>query len=186
MIPEAPSPLGILWGSAQSHGSTRIPLFPWRFSPSQGCLLLPSRWHDQGRTAGRGGIPECGSSGSAPELLASPNYSVISSLLRLHRQRLLPLLLPAVKSPHPGGRRRFLRAGFPGISHCHSLPGRNPWHLPQPGLLSTNRGINAGTWEFHRRYPLGTSPANLHLDGCLSLSTLLIKARSPPVRQRSY
>lgn len=94
-------------------------------------------------------------------------------------------------SPLPGGeitssRRRLLRAGFSRITHCHSLPRRHPWHLPQQGLPSTNWGINAGKWEFHRRCPLGTSPANLHLDGCLSLSTLLIKARSPPMRQRSY
>lgn len=53
MIPVDPFHSGYSVVVLRVRGSTRIYLFPWSFSPSQGCLLLPSRWHDQGRTAGR-------------------------------------------------------------------------------------------------------------------------------------
>lgn len=95
-----------------------------------------------------------------------------------------------LKSPHPEGQRRFLRWGFCKITPCHSLCklDNTAWKL---GSAPANAGINkprykCRKWEFHSRCPLGTSPANLHLDGCLSLSTLLIKACSPPMRQISY
>lgn len=102
-----------------------------------------------------------------------------------------PLLSPTrVKSPHPEGQQRFLHWGFYKIAHCRS-PCKLDNIVWKMGSTPANAGINkprykCGKWEFHSRCPLGTSPANLHLDRCLSLSTLLIKACSPPMRQISY
>lgn len=84
MIPLGPFPLGILCDSAQSpwqHQNSPLSLLSLEVQPiprlSPATFPLQGR-AGQGRTAGREGIPQSGSSGSALELLASPNYTVIS------------------------------------------------------------------------------------------------------------
>lgn len=74
-------------GSSHSHsgysvillrvcGSTRIHLFPWRFSSFQSCLLPPSRWRDQDSRKGRdSGVRELR---ICPRAVASPDYAVTS------------------------------------------------------------------------------------------------------------
>lgn len=101
------------------------------------------------------------------------------------------LLLPPFSQPGEitSSRRQqtSLHWGFCKVTHCHSLcrPDTTAWKM---GPTPVSAGINNPRykWELQSGCPLGTLPANLHLDRCLSLSTLLIKACSPPLRQRSY